>query len=473
MQPIDSENSQSSYLWWILLMVTFLALLMPHTDTSAMVNSKHLVKTLVVSGTLEIVDSDQRVAGIEVRINGQTSLSTDGGRYQATIAKADVYHMAFSRDDLFQTVQTFAHSELEKSASSGVEIPTIELVEKKPGRVELIFGGDVMMGRRYIRPRWNEPQLIHGTTRKEDMEKLIQHMRPYFESADYGAVNLETVLSVDDPGAHAPKGVVFYTDPQILEALKTMGVDYVSLGNNHIYDYLDKGLDATVAALDRSGIGFSGAGTNEQEALLPYQTTIKDQHYAMLGYVGWKGRVTPNQIAEENKAGAALGTTANIIASVKQAEQAGGTTVVQYHGSREYSEAPTEITEKRLKAAVDAGADLVVGHHPHVAHGLELYKGKLIAYSLGNFIFDQFIYEAQAAYALKVWMDGDRFYRAEIIPVHLRAYRPVPAMAGVRRHILQRVFHLSAKRGTFLTLSGGHGVITQNSGVRKAEREYD
>ena len=417
-----------------------------------------------IRGQIVIADSDKLPTELVLSINRIETKVDLHGRYSVRLTEADVYQIRITGIGIFEMVQTFAHIELTSETGPQLNIPKIEVVAKRPGRVELIFGGDVMMGRRYLKPRWNEPQLVRDDHRAADMEGLIDAMKPYFQSADYAAINLETILAENEPIEHAPKSVVFYTHPQILEALKSLGVDYVSLGNNHTYDYLDQGLDATLAALRSSGLGFSGAGIDEQSALAPFRTSIKGQDYAMLGYVGWKGRVTPNQVARGKKGGAALGSINTINKAVAKESAAGRVVVVQYHGSREYSEGPTEITEERLKAAVDAGADLVVGHHPHVTHGLELYNGKLIAYSLGNFLFDQFFYETHAAYALKVWMDGEDFYRAEVIPIHVKAYRSQPAMADVRRHILQRVFAFSAERGTYLRMSGGHGLITKDSG---------
>ncbi len=418
-----------------------------------------------ISGIVDIVDSDVPEAGLQVSINGVTGVVDPDGVFSAKVRESDMYQLKITGDRIFPTVQTFAHIELASPKRNALRIPRIELVAKKPGRVEMIFGGDVMMGRRYLEPRWNEPVLIHPDSRAADMQRLVETMAAYFRSPDFASVNLETILAAEEPPGHAPKSVVFYTHPDILPALEYMGTDYVSLGNNHTYDYLDHGLRTTIDALDQSGLGYSGAGFDEAEALAPYRTTIKGQKFSMFGYVGWAGRVLPNQIAEAGKAGAAMGSKDNIIRSLRQ-ESADRIKIVQYHGSREYSEGPTEETEVRLKAAVDAGADLVIGHHPHVAHGLELYRGKLIAWSLGNFIFDQFFYATHGAYALKVWMDGDQFYRAEIIPLHIKTYRPIPAMGDVRRHVLQRVMTLSAQRGTFMHLSGGHGVIPQQSGVK-------
>lgn len=417
-------------------------------------------QTVQINGQISILESSASTKNLKVSINGSSAKPDELGVYKVTTDLNDIYQIRISGSAIFESVHTFSHAELSGNGDVSIEIPNIDLVAKASGRTLMVFGGDAMMGRRYLNPKWGEDVLIKPETRLDDMKAILAGMRPYFEIADLSGINLETILTINELPQSAPKSVVFYTHPDILEALEWMGTDYVSLGNNHTYDYVAAGIETTLAALDKSNLGYSGAGRNQTEALQAYKTSINGTDISILGFVGWKGRVTPNQVAGINKGGAAYGSTDNIINAVTKEAQEGQLTIVQYHGSSEYSEDPTEITEQRLKSAVDAGADLVIGHHPHVAHGLELYKDKLIAYSLGNFAFDQFFYETHGAYILKVWMDGEDFYRAEIVPIHIKDYKPVPATSDMRQYILKRIISLSAKRGTHVSLSGGHGVIT-------------
>jgi len=150
----------------------------------------------------------------------------------------------------------------------------------------------------------------------------------------------------------------------------------------------------------------------------------------------------------------------NIDATVKRDLQDGYAPIVQYHGSLEYGEGPSRDTETRLKSAIDQGAVMAIAHHAHVFQGLEIYKGKLIAWSLGNFAFDQYFYAAQETALLYVWMDGQDFHRAEVAPVYVKGYKPTPATGEMRHGILKRIQNLSVRHGTVLTVSGGHGVVT-------------
>lgn len=414
---------------------------------------------LTLGGHVSVADISEPSNTLTVTINGITQDIEKSGYFSVPVSDEDIYILTVAGPGIYESRHTFSQAEL--SATSNIlSLPDITVVEKKPGRRLLTFGGDAMMGRRYLDPQWNERPLIHDATRVLDMKAVIAEMKPYFEPADFAAVNLETILAETEPSEHAPKSVIFYTHPDITQALEWMGVDYVSLGNNHTYDYLETGIETTLKALDASRLGYSGAGHNEVKALAPYLTDLDGISVAAWGYVGWQGRVKPNQVAELGKGGAAYGSNYNIRLSLDTGAKNGQIDIVQYHGSREYAEGPSKYTETRLKLAVDHGADLVIAHHPHVAQGFELYQDKLIAYSLGNFAFDQFFYSTHAAVALNVWMDGETFYRAEIIPLHVKGYRPLPATNSVRDYVLDRVARLSQDHGTIVSRSGGHGVIT-------------
>lgn len=442
------------------VLIAFLACFFAYTPLIANQTDMVMIEGMAVADD-GLLSSDD----LTVSINGQTFKTQIDGRYVAHVPQADIYQLRFDSRSVFTNIYTFAEAELQQSEDGHYIVPQTELVERKPGRVELIFAGDVMMGRRYENPRFRSSALIRPTSRASDMSALLAPMAPYLQASDFAAVNLETVLSASEPPERAPKSITFYSHPDAAAALKNAGIDYVTLGNNHIYDYLDVGMESTTAALDAAALLYSGAGHRADDALKASRIDIGGEKYSMLGFVGWAGNVSPNQVAGKDKGGAAHGSAGNIGRAVKREVADDRIAVVQYHGSREYSDAPTEISQARLRTAVDAGADLVVGHHPHVTHGLEIYRDKLIAYSLGNFVFDQYFFEAQLAYVLKVWMDGDQFYRAEAIPVQLLDYRPVPAVANLREGVLRRLFSQSRALGTNMSMSGGHAVIKNMAAV--------
>ena len=433
---------------------------------------------LTVSGSFSFDESTKNISAI-ININDSV-LTLSKSHFTMTTPDSDLYRIKIDVEGYYSSFQTFSHQELlsktEANSATHLQLPDIELVKRKDTRVMLAFGGDVMMGRRYSKPYFNDPVLIRDGHEKTDTRALVQYVKPYMALADFAAVNLETQISDSKPENRAPKGVTFFSPPETLNALKWSGVDYVTLGNNHIYDYLEEGLTSTLSYLDDSGIAYSGAGLNQQQALEAYRTEINQQNYAMLGFVGWAGGFNPNQVAEKSKGGSALGTQENIVNTVERESQSGRTTVVQYHGSLEYSDEPTGMTESRLKSAIDQGADLVIAHHPHVTQGFEIYKNKLIAYSMGNFIFDQYFHASPHSYVLYVWMDGEKFYRAEVVPIYLKGYAPVPATGIQRSTVTKRTHYLSQLRGVNFSASGGHMVLRQaksNSVTKKTELVYN
>ncbi|WP_417319945.1 CapA family protein [Emcibacter sp.] len=407
-----------------------------------------------------ILDEQGRsVENVSIRLDGAEVRTGRNGQYRLATAGAGLFRLVISAEGHYSIVHSFADLELEKD-KNGYRVPPIVLVRKKPGRVMLAFGGDAMMGRRFKDPERGEPKLIRPGHEEEDAAAILSSITPYMALADFASVNMETPLMDVEPKAAAPKSYVFYSPTTMLSALKKAGVDFVSLGNNHVNDFIEEGATSTMRALKNSAIGFSGGGMNRAESLKAWRQEINGVKTSHLGFVGWKGRVTPNQVADgPDKSGAAYGSDENIRQTVLTENEASDLVVMQYHGSREYSYGPSKTTEGRMKLAVDSGADLIIGHHPHVVHGFEIYQDKLIAYSLGNFVFDQYRYETHPSVLLYVWMDGDKFHRAEVVPLYIKNYRPTPAVGNIRQYVLRRLADQSSRRGVILSRSGGHAVV--------------
>ena len=446
---------------------TFIALLLWCQSYSA-----YCAHKVSISGILT-TEVNKAITHAQVNINGVSVLTNKRGEYTLTLPEKSIYLLRMEKPGFYDSVQSFSHHELNLRVHhaatmpniniTNMKIPNIILVEKKPKRVMLAFGGDVMMGRRFSKPYFGDSVLIRDQHKAEDTQAILQYVKPYMSIADLAAVNLETQIADHKPSERAKKSVTFYSPPETLSALSWAGIDYVTLGNNHTFDYLNEGLLSTLNFLSASKLGYSGAGINQKQALKAYHQTINDTPLALLGYVGWQGSASPNQTADTNKGGAAFGSMENITASVKREVDHQQVAVVQYHGSQEYSDNPTGVTEQRLKSALDNGAALAIAHHPHVSQGFELYNNKLIAYSMGNFVFDQYFAETPHSFILYVWLDAGKFHRAEIVPLYLKGYQPTPATGLHRRLTMKRLQTLSSQRATYLQVSGGHGVITSTN----------
>jgi len=422
------------------------------------VNEKHNDEWLSFSGKI-INEFNTPLSKVEVSVAGVKGVTNQQGKYTFNVPFSATYQLKFSKKGYFNSIQSFSHEELRATNKTQNTIADIALVAQVDNRVMLAFGGDVMMGRRYYAPHFNQDAVIDKQNKLAGSKAVVQHIKPYMSIADYAAVNLESQVAAEKPKQRAPKSVTFYSYPEILEALSWAGIDYVSLGNNHTFDYMHQGLTSTLGLLQQSDLGFSGAGFTEKEALQAHHQKIKNTEFSMLGYVGWEGRVTPTQTANNEHGGAAYGSMENINRTVQQAVQESKIPIVQYHGSQEYANNPTGVTEQRLKSAIDKGAALAIAHHPHVTQGLELYDNKLIAYSMGNLIFDQNFSATQHSFLLYVWLDNGKFHRAEIVPLYVKGYQPAPATGINRFKVMKRLIALSKQRNTLITRSGGHGII--------------
>ena len=204
-------------------------------------------------------------------------------------------------------------------------------------------------------------------------------------SADITAGNLETAIT--KRGTPELNKEYVYRGPQeALVPIKEAGFDFLSIANNHTMDYGWEGLSDTMDALDEAGISHAGSGNDDVEAFTPAYVEGNGKNVAFIGLtqvvpkVEWKADRNHPGLAEAYSFGRA-------VAAVKEARGNADVVVVMVHWGKEREDMPVKQQQALAYALIDAGADLVVGSHPHVLQGFEAYKGKWIAYSLGNFVF--------------------------------------------------------------------------------------
>lgn len=243
-------------------------------------------------------------------------------------------------------------------------------------KVTLIAVGDVMLSR----------GVAHRIRINSDPSYPFLNIRDYLKTADIVFGNLESPITAG-PIIHADE-TIFHANPGIETALKNAGFSVMSLANNHIPDFGDRGIKNTIAYLDTAGIKHSGAGIDERNAYDPAYIRVNDLTFAFLAYNDTD--VIPLAYgADENHSGTALMNIPKMEMSVKRANKSADFVIVSMHAGNEYSHIPNISQKNFARASIDAGADIVIGHHPHVIQPFEKYKGKYIFYSLGNFIFDQ------------------------------------------------------------------------------------
>lgn len=399
------------------------------------------------------------LTGVSITSATEYVTTINDGTFTLKLKTQDIYQLTIEKKGFYKSIHTFSYSEINDSQG---QLTPIVLIKKQPNRVMLAFAGDTMMTRRYYKPYFNHPTLLHADSLLADSKNIVRAMKPYLEIADFTSLNLETTIAEQAMDSKADKSINFVSHPKTLSALKWAGVDYVTLGNNHIYDFQHQGLEQTFKYLDLSDIAYSGAGLNSKDAIQPHIEHINNQPFAFSGFVGWPGTSKSTEVATQSQGGATLGNLNNLLESLNLAAKNQASAIIQYHGSQEYTNEPTLVTEQRLKHALDSGAALAIAHHPHVTQGIELYNDKLLAYSLGNFIFDQNFSATQHSFILYVWMDNGQFHRAELVPIYLKGYVPTPAVGEHKHQTLQRISALSKRRNTLLTASGAHAVLSKN-----------
>jgi poly-gamma-glutamate synthesis protein (capsule biosynthesis protein) len=249
------------------------------------------------------------------------------------------------------------------------------------GSVRLAATGDVMLGRTV-----GEAIAVNGTAFPLDL------VRDTLSGADLAVVNLEMALT--ERGAPAPKDFVFRAPMAYADALAHAGVDVAVLANNHAMDYGAEGLADTIAALDERGILHVGAGMDDAQAYAPLVVEKNGLRVGLVAFTAFpndsiSGFDARSIEAGPGKAGVAWLTTESLLAGIEAARAVSDLVVVSFHTGWEYQDAPNADQVFWSRLAIDSGASLVIGHHPHVLQGIESYAGGAIVYSLGNFVFDR------------------------------------------------------------------------------------
>jgi poly-gamma-glutamate capsule biosynthesis protein CapA/YwtB (metallophosphatase superfamily) len=294
-----------------------------------------------------------------------------------------------------------------------------------PREQKLLFVGDVMLSRSVgarmkAENDWTYPFL-----------KVAETLR----AADLTFGNLECPIS--DTGRNRHHLYSFRADPQAIEGLKFAGFDVMSVANNHMFDWGRPALMDTVERLRAAGIRPVGAGANDLAAHYPVLVNLNGVRIAFLAYVN----VPPEEAtAGPDRPGVAWLDPGRTLADIRFARTLADLVIVSLHWGVEYSRRPLRSQVELAHQMIDAGADLVVGSHPHVTQPLEEYHGRWIAYSLGNFIFDQHDPPTHHGLMLDVTLAGkqiasvspvpitiDRSLQAVVTPVGKPAEKPQPA----------------------------------------------
>ncbi|MFF2888817.1 CapA family protein [Paenibacillus sp. NPDC057967] len=258
----------------------------------------------------------------------------------------------------------------EPDASPPAEEGTGEMSEL----ISLSFVGDMMPG-----------EYINRILLEKGYDFPYQKVLLYLSEPDIMAGNLELPITTrGTPIEGTP--YVHKGSPEALPPLRDAGFDVLSLANNHALDQGLEGMHDTMKHLQEAGIGYMGVGNNDAEAFAPY---VMEARGFKVAYIGVSGVIPYTHLkADRNTPGIAeTYETKRTVAAIASAKEDADLVIVMVHWGEDAADKPKNLHRNYAREYIDAGADIVIGSHPHVLQGFENYKGKWIAYSLGNFVY--------------------------------------------------------------------------------------
>lgn len=268
----------------------------------------------------------------------------------------------------------------------------------------------------------------------------FRNVRAEISGADVAFANLESQISEQKGQTEGSSNYVFTGPPQGADELANAGFDVVSTANNHAWDFGERALKETIDNLKRVNVLHAGTGETLDAAYAP---AIVERNGWRVGFLAVTGVF--NSPFEDSPARDHVAWADPVLVALKIKElrhQGVDVVIVSYHGGVEYSPDPDEPTRSFTRACIDAGADAVIGHHPHVTQGVEWYNGKPIFYSLGNFVFKQFDPWTNLGLGVRLTFRDGHPMQVEYLPVAVD-FQPKFLAPDKGKDLMARVTQLS------------------------------
>jgi poly-gamma-glutamate capsule biosynthesis protein CapA/YwtB (metallophosphatase superfamily) len=298
----------------------------------------------------------------------------------------------------------------------------------------LAFAGDVHFDGR-VRSRLDDPTTAFGPAAQ------------VLAAADWTAVNLETAIT--GRGTPQSKTYHFRAPASAFAALRAAGVDAASMANNHAADYGRVGLDDTLAAIGLTAFPVAGLGADAQAAYAPVVSEVKGTRVALVAGSQVRDETLANWTAGTSSPGIAAADSDRLVASVRAARGTADVVVVFLHWGVEHTSCPSGKQQALARRLSAAGADLVIGAHPHELQGAGWLGRTYVAYSLGNYLWHSTT--AARAYdtgVLRVTVAGRRAVAADFLPARIDGRGiPVPLSGRARTDAEQRFARLRSCAG--------------------------
>lgn len=267
-------------------------------------------------------------------------------------------------------------------------------------------------------------------------------------AADYAFANLES--PVGEGGRPIPgKGIWFRARPETVAGLVYAGIDGVSLANNHTLDYDTENFLETLTILREKGVGFAGGGEDLAAARRPLIADVGGVRVAFLAYsqfadLFWDRNYRRSFAATDDRPGVAAIRDDWLAEDIARAREVADVVAVYYHWGEEYVNHPTDEQRRLARLTVDLGADLVLGAHPHALQGIERYRDGLIAYSLGNFVFDQTRPVTKESMILEIQLTKDGVAGYNVVPVWIEDAQPRILEGDAAERLMEKIKGFSA-----------------------------
>ena len=295
-------------------------------------------------------------------------------------------------------------------------IPRSNPPQKTPKRTRILLGGDVMLSRHVAR-------LARA---RHDPASPLRDLAPVLRSADIAFVNLEAPFS--DRGRLMEHGMIFKTEPNMIAALQTAGIAIVSTANNHARDCDSYGVEFTLSWLEQHGILAVGSAATAEAA---HAGIVVERNGLRVGFLAYTFDQSNGNYKDVDNRIASM-DVAKMQADVARLLTHADVVIVSMHAGSEYRPHPNAQQIAFAHAAIDAGARVVVGHHPHVTQPWECLENGVIFYSLGNLVFDQFQRrETQHGALAEVVFSGKTLESAALLPIDI--VETVPRLSAESR----------------------------------------
>lgn len=312
------------------------------------------------------------------------------GRYGTEFFSSDLHLANINQSQkIKQTALLIALKQLDTEKEIEPETP-------QPQKLTLGFVGDIMLDRGI-----KSNVIKYGD---DNYDYVFEKIKDYLNNFDVLFGNLEGPIS--DNGKKVGSKYSFRMDTDVTQPLKDAGFDVLSLANNHMGDWSKIAMKDTFKNLEDVGIIYSGGGKNKEEA---YEIKTVEKNDTKIAYLSFSQFGKGYLEAGEDTAGIAIISDEKLKYGIEKAKTENDVVIVSFHFGDEYKKEPNAYQKTFARKAVDYGSDLVIGHHPHVVETIEKYKDKYIAYSLGNFVFDQhFSKETMEGIVLKATVEDKK-----------------------------------------------------------------